>query len=234
MTDPDQPQPIEQENNKTTKAKKTGDWKGHRRGIKSTPTTSKRSGKSIRVRQREAETLKLRLKNYSYRQIGEQTGVSVTQAERDLIRALARVAPRETTEQVFRLEIDRLDAMAAGHFGEACKGSVSHAHCMLRIIELRSRLYGLLDRDHAGAAARLVISQSNGEPRTMSVEFVLPGSKSFNLDDPPQRQPVIQQQQQTQQPIQRTRITPSPDDVVVERVLPSAWEKQHGSYSWMK
>jgi hypothetical protein len=153
--------------------------------------------------------------------------------------ALTRIAPRETAEQVFRLEVDRLDQMAAGHFSEACKGSVSHAHCMLRIIELRSRLYGLLDRDHASAAARLIISQSNGEPRSMSVEFVLPGHKSSvdlgSLSPSPQQSvsPVQHDQQHGQQP-QRTRIQPLDSDVVVERVLPSAWEKPHGNYSWMK
>ena len=42
---------------------------------------------------------------------------------------------------------------------------------MLRIVELRARLYGLLDRDRAGAAARLVVSDSGN--RKLELEFVL-------------------------------------------------------------
>jgi hypothetical protein len=204
---------------------------GRRRGVAAKPGTSRRGARAIKIRQREAQTLELRLKNYSYRQIGEQTGVGIAQAERDLMSALTRIAPRETAEQVFRLEVDRLDALASGHFDAACKGSIGHTHAMLRIIELRARLHGLLDHDRASAAARLVISQGSGDvTRRLEVQFVLPGSKSFNLDDPPPRQ--SEHQQHDAPPPQR--IMPRDDDVTLERTLPSAWGQQHGSYGWLK
>jgi hypothetical protein len=207
---------------------------GRRRGIKAKPGTARRGVRMIKVRQRQAQTVELRLKNFSYREIGQVTGVGTSQAERDLAAGIKDIVPVESAEKILRLESARLDAMAAGHFEAACKGSIGHTHAMLRIIELRSRLYGLLERDHAGAAARLVISQSNDGPRSMAVEFVLPGHKSaVDLGSLPPPSPRQHDQQHAQQP-QRTRIEPSPSDVVVERVLPSAWEKPHGSYTWMK
>jgi hypothetical protein len=208
---------------------------GRRRGIKATPTTSRRGVRMIKLRQRQAETVELRLKNFSYRQIGEVTGVGTSQAERDLAAGIKDIIPVENAERAFRLEVARLDKLAEGHFEAACKGSVSHAHCMLRIIEMRSRLYGLLDHDRAGAAARLVI-QGNGENRRLEVEFVLPGHKSSvdlgSLSPSPQQsvRPVQHDQQHDPRP---QRIMPRADDVVIERVTTSAWDS-HGRYTWMK
>jgi hypothetical protein len=213
---------------------------GRRRGIKATPTTAQRGVRMIKLRQRQAQTVELRLKNFSYREIGEVTGVRTSQAERDLAAGIKDIVPVESAEKVLQLESARLDALAAGHFEAACKGSVSHAHCMLRIIELRAKLFGLLDHDRAGAAARVILTEHGDSPRSMAVEFILPGRKSAvdlgNLPPSSPRQaarPVQPDQQHGQQP-QRTRIQPLDSDVVVERVLPSALEKPHGSYDWMK
>jgi hypothetical protein len=102
---------------------------------------------------------------------------------------------------------------------------------------MRSRLFGLLDRDHAGAAARIVLTEhGSGGPR-MSVEFVLPGHKaavdlgSLSSPSPPQPQ---HDQHHVQQPKRPVRIEPRVDDVVLERTLPSAFEKPLGSYGWLK
>jgi hypothetical protein len=192
-----------------------------------------------RVRQRQAQTVELRLKNYSYRRIGEITKVGTSQAERDLAAGIKDIVPIESAEKILRLESARLDALAAAHAEPAHKGSIGHTHCLLRVIELRCRLHGLLDRDHASAAARLVISEGHGDQqKSMSVEFILPGHKVVDLGSlspSPQQSacPVQHDQQHAQQP-QRTRIQPFESDVVVERVLPSTWEKPHGSYDWMK
>jgi hypothetical protein len=215
---------------------------GHRAGIKAGPTTSRRSAKRIRIRQRESETLELRLRNFSYQQISQHTKVSVAQCERDLTSALSRIVPFETAQKVLQLEVTRLDEMAAGHFDNACQGDIAASHVMLRLIEMRCRLYGLLDRDRAGAAARLVISEGNGDQqRSMSVEFILPGHKTAvdlgSLSSRSPQQPVspVQHEHHTQQPNQPVRIEPRADDVVIERITPptSAWD-QHGRYGWMK
>ena len=105
--------------------------------------------------------------------------MSVTQAERDLVSAMSRIVPRETAEKVFQLEVDRLDQIAAGHFDNTCAGDIASTYVMLRILELRARLYGLLDRDRAGAAARLVVSDSGN--RKLELEFVLPTHNGARL-----------------------------------------------------
>jgi hypothetical protein len=85
----------------------------------------------------------------------------------------------------------------------------------------------------------MILTEHGDSPRSMSVEFILPGHKSAvdlgSLSPSPRQsvQPVQHDQQHAQQPV-RARIERSPSDVVVERVLPSAWEKPHGSYTWMK
>src|SRR5215831_13095811 len=83
-----------------------------RAGIKATPTTARRGVRMIKLRQRQAETVALRLKNLSYREIAEITGVGTSQAERDLAAGIKDIIPVENAQRAFQLEVARLDRLA--------------------------------------------------------------------------------------------------------------------------
>jgi hypothetical protein len=223
----DPPKPYEPRIRKP--GNKNSEWKGHRRGVASTPGTSKRSAKRIRITQRQQQVLQARLAGWSYPRIATAVKVSKSQVERDITAAMADMI-REPAEQVFKLEMERLDAMTTAHFVAACQGDIGHTHALLRIMEHRAHLMGWGKSDNM--AAKLTIS--DGADRKLEVEFVLPGGTRHALDASPSPQQPVQSVQMSQQPVQRARIEPSPSDVVVERVLPSAWEKPHGSYGWLK
>jgi hypothetical protein len=210
-----------------------------RAGIKATPTTARRGVRMIKLRQRQAETVELRLKNLSYREIAEITGVGISQAERDLAAGIKEIVPVESAEKVFQLESARLDKLAESHFEAACRGSISATHAVLRVVELRCRLHGLLENNHASAAAKLVIQQGSGdEARRLSIEFVLPNNQRMAELSTIMPRPVHHEGQtlhHVQQPGQQTptRLTPRDTDLVLERAdrQPSAWTKTRGS--WM-
>jgi hypothetical protein len=213
---------------------KNSEWKGHRRGVASRPGTSKRSARTIRARQRQQQVLQLRLAGLSYPKIAEAVHVSSSQVERDLIAAMADIT-REPAEAVFRMEMERLDAMTTAHFVPACQGNIASTHALLRIMEHRSRLMGWDKSD--GMAAKLTIS--DGANRKLEVEFVLPNGTRQAIDAPPSPQQSVrpiqhdQHGQRDQQP-KPQRIQPLDSDITLERCVPSAWKRQHGSYDWLK
>jgi hypothetical protein len=79
-----------------------------RAGIKAGPKTARRGAGMIKRRQRQAQTVELRLKNLSYREIGQITNVGTSQAERDLAAGIKDIVPIENAERAFRLEVARL------------------------------------------------------------------------------------------------------------------------------
>jgi hypothetical protein len=236
MDGADQPQPIGQKSQTTKKNR------GHRRGVKATPTTSKRSARTIRARQRQQHVLQLRLAGLSYPKIATTVNVSKSQVERDLIAAMQDII-REPAEQVFKMEMQRLDAMTTAHFVPACQGNIPSTHALLRIMEHRAQLMGWNKPDHH-MAAKLTIN--DGENRHLQIEFVLPGSHGVGrkqLDDmsspvpprsPSSPQPIGHDHRHGGQGSTPVRIEPSPDDLVLERAdrQPSAFAKRRGS--WME
>jgi hypothetical protein len=107
------------------------------------------------------------------------------------------------------------------------------------------------DNGRNGLSVTIPAEDSEGT-RNITIEFVLPGAKSVDLDSlpSPQRahhvhhvhQPIQHGPQPIQQPVHHgpqispQRIMPSPDDVVIERAdrQPSAFAKRRGSYGWME
>jgi hypothetical protein len=207
-----------------------------RRGCKATPATSKRSARTILARQRQQHVLQLRLAGLSYPKIATTVNVSKSQVERDLIAAMQDII-REPAEQVFKMEMQRLDAMTTAHFVPACQGNIASTHALLRIMEHRAQLMGWNKPDHH-MATKLTVS--DGENKRLEIEFVLPGSNgegSKRLDDmsspiprsPSSPQPIGHAPQPSPQ-----RIMPRDDDVVIEKTIPSAWRKPRGSADWME
>jgi predicted DNA-binding protein (UPF0251 family) len=97
---------------------------------------------SAAVRLRDAHAVRLRLQGLTYREVGEQLGVSRKMAARVVQRGL-RAVERETTEDLIRLDNERVDMIWAAMWPHAEAGSAPHAMVCLRALERRGRLLGL-------------------------------------------------------------------------------------------
>ena len=91
---------------------------------------------------RGLKALDLRLSGASYRQIGQQLGVSHVQAFRDVQRVLREVLS-EPAEAVRRVELARLDRLMRAHWPAATEGDVRATAMVLQIMDRRARQLGL-------------------------------------------------------------------------------------------
>lgn len=170
----------------------------YRQGALKRPNTSSTSPKQIEMAKRRAEALELRLQGYTYEVIANHLGSSKSVIAKDITRAMADLVT-EPAEHVFRMEMHRLDALAAAHYASACDGDIPAGQMMLRIIEMRGRLLGFFDRERM--AGRFTITEGTADaPRRLALEFVLPSGQRFGaLDELP---PSQHHQHHVQQPIQ--------------------------------
>ncbi|WP_280244948.1 MULTISPECIES: helix-turn-helix domain-containing protein [Nocardia] len=113
---------------------------------------------AIAKRERMARALKLRKSGATYRQIGEQLGVSISTAHEYVRDALAEVT-KEPAETVLALELERLDGMLLGIAKQANSGDLKAIDRALRIMVRRDRLTGL---------DALAILRIQGEGREMA------------------------------------------------------------------
>ena len=91
---------------------------------------------------RGLKALDLRLSGASYRQIGQQLGVSHVQAFRDVQRVLREVVS-EPAEAVRRVELARLDRLMRAHWSAAIEGDTKATAMVLQIMDRRARYLGL-------------------------------------------------------------------------------------------
>jgi Sigma-70, region 4 len=138
------------------------------------PTTAQ----VIQARERERHALELRKGGATLAQVGEALGVSKARASQLLERALGRL-PRESGEEVRRLEVERLDALLMAMWPQAMKGSGWAVGRCLEVMERRARLLGL---DAADARAdRLVDVLAEAAPLVAGV--LLAVVDRLGLDD---------------------------------------------------
>jgi len=125
-------------------------------------------GRSEQAAERRVKSLELRKAGLSYRQIGEQLGVSESQAWLDVkasLRALAKIEQGHARE-LRQLEVERIDALITALWVRARGRRVQHEDGtiedvppeypaldrVLRLMEARRRLLGLdvqpEDKDH--------------------------------------------------------------------------------------
>ena len=91
---------------------------------------------------RGLKALDLRLSGASYRQIGQQLGVSHVQAFRDVHHMLREVAS-EPAEEVRKAELARLDKLMRAHWPAAIEGDTKATAMVLQIMDRRARYLGL-------------------------------------------------------------------------------------------
>lgn len=103
--------------------------------------------------QRVARALEQRAAGWSLQRIAEAGGWRSRQAVHDaLSRALAATLS-EPAEAARQLDVERLDALIAGHFPPAISGDPIAAGIVLRTLERRARLLGLDEPTRAAVRA---------------------------------------------------------------------------------
>ena len=125
-------------------------------------------GQSEQAAERRVRAIELRKAGLSYRQIGEQLGVSEQQAWRDVKKALADLAEMEQdhAREYRQLELERIDALLTSLWVRARGRRIAHddgtvedvppdyaaVDRVMRLMEARRRLLGLdvqpEDKDH--------------------------------------------------------------------------------------
>jgi hypothetical protein len=122
------------------------------------------AGDAERIAVRRIRALELRCAGATYRQIARALEVSVQTAFADITAELATVDEQRAVlrEQLRTLEVDRADAVQFAHWQKAMAGDVEASRIILRCIDARARLLGLVE------SGRAVIVAPLGDPRTMA------------------------------------------------------------------
>lgn len=109
----------------------------------------------VNARLNEEQALKLRALGMSYRQIGEQLGVSDTSARRYIKRALERHLEelRESVEEHIEQQLMQLDAMLLALQKKMAVGDTKAINTAIRLLERKAKLLGLDYSDRAQADA---------------------------------------------------------------------------------
>jgi hypothetical protein len=195
------------------------------------PNTSSTSPKQIEMAKRRAEALELRLQGCTYEVIADHLGSSKSVIAKDITRAMADLVT-EPAERVFRMEMHRLDALAAAHYARACDGDIPAGQMMLRIIEMRGRMLGFFDKERGAGRFTLTDASSDGAARRLELEFVLPGGHRIDMDTPPSAPSWSSPRVSAPSSPAPTRIKPHPDDIVLDKVQPPAFRAKRGGFDW--
>ncbi len=102
--------------------------------------------KKISTTEKRAQALALRTAGLSYKQIGEQLGVSRQMAHKYVAKELESLAEetKNSATKLREMELLRLDKLLTGIWGKATKGELAALDRALRIIESRSKLLGIV------------------------------------------------------------------------------------------
>jgi hypothetical protein len=94
---------------------------------------------------RRMRAMELRKKGKSYTKIGEELGISRTQAYHDVHYRLNQIIQEESesTEELRQLELDRLDALLDGIWDSAASGNLDAIDTALKIMVRRARYTGI-------------------------------------------------------------------------------------------
>lgn len=101
--------------------------------------------KKLTARQREKESLDLRMTGMTYQEIGDALGITRQGAHAAVVRALEKLESDigKKAELVRKLELQRLDRLQRASWIEATRGNKDAIANILRIITMRLKLMGL-------------------------------------------------------------------------------------------
>jgi hypothetical protein len=127
----------------------------------------------------QARALELRIQGLTLQQIADQIGVSKARAYQYVSEGLAEL--NETcavqAEELRRLTIEQLDELIAAHMVAAVKGDTKAAGVVLRALDSRAKLYGLV---------KPLVSQPANRFETMTPEELIAEARRLGIyhDDP--------------------------------------------------
>lgn len=105
----------------------------------------KRDAQTIEIQQRRIKALELRRQGYSYRVIGATLGIEESQAHRDVMAALSKLAAveKDKADELRQLELTRLDSLYLTLEPMLKVKNLGAIDRALKIIEQRAKLLGL-------------------------------------------------------------------------------------------
>ena len=108
-------------------------------------TESITSKRHVKARQREEAAMRLRLSGTTYKDIGDELGISMQAAYKAVKRVMDRTTQHanEDGDELRRLEVARLDKMLAAMWPNVLAGSYGAVDRCLKTSERRARLLGL-------------------------------------------------------------------------------------------
>lgn len=106
---------------------------------------SKQSAAIVRAASTREKAVALRVQGKTFRQIGDELGISEPGAYQAVARCLAhwRESCLESTAELVAIEAARLDALHASVWSKACAGDLKSVETALKISAQRARLFGL-------------------------------------------------------------------------------------------
>ena len=127
------------------------------------------------IQQRRLRALDLRKAGYTYRQIGEECGVSHKTAYTDVAGAMSDLASieLEKADDLRRMELQRLDGMWRGLYANAADGDPASIRAALGVMERRSKLLGLdapAKTEHSGNVSFVELASMLDAPMTIDHE----------------------------------------------------------------
>jgi hypothetical protein len=188
------------------------------------------SPRVIKRRKRLAQALDLRLQGHSYHAIGQHMKCSPSGVQDLVVAALAALAPREMQQQVFEMELARLDAMQASIQLNATDGDIGSITTCLKIMEHRERLLGLFPSGSGSHPfVNVNIGSKDENANCINVRFV----KCEHADDPPP--PIINVTPSEPEPAPPKQPAKTDKQLVPFDQFANAWATRgKGKHDWMK
>jgi hypothetical protein len=104
------------------------------------------SPRKVLAAQRRRQAVKMRIEGATYAVIGKQLGVSEVRAWKLVSEGLARLNEKmaEDAERLRRLSSEQIDLLLSAHMPRALIGDTKAAGVVLRALDSRAKLYGLV------------------------------------------------------------------------------------------
>lgn len=107
------------------------------------PNGSKSNAPSIQAKIRAAKAVALRLEGKTFPEIARELKYNSQQAAYDAVMRTLKATQREPSDELRKLELERLDVMWPIHFLNAQAGDVQALAACMKVMERRALLLGL-------------------------------------------------------------------------------------------
>jgi hypothetical protein len=156
--------------------------------VTSSTANSWTSPRRLARRRRIDEALGYREQGYGFLEIAREMKVSISTAHAYVVEGLDLI-PLENAKRVLAMELKRLDAVMAAHYGNAVAGDLAATSAVLRVMDQRAKLLGLYPKEGSALIALnggAVNGADGGAPLPVQITFVVPtGRREAQEDAPP-------------------------------------------------